>query len=121
MRASNFALHVIGNNDQHLAGALSVAEADRSCTHWKLEEEWLVLYLGHVENAEEFLIATKEAMLFDLVSTWLRDHAHYADPEPTIDGSTGAGFELRVGWHTPDPPHVYEIFRIRKTHAHYHK
>lgn len=127
MKASNFEVHVIGNELEHLRHAILLAGCETRAIGWMEDNGWLVLYWSATKVSPLPLEMDAEAML-GLVLSWLKER--WKSPRtdaPDIDGSCKwRGFEVASGYCTlcavlDDGYNPYEILRVRPVWAEYHK
>lgn len=125
MHASNFSLHLVGNEQMHLKHALEIVCDDHKIKAWREVGEWMILYW---HDKPKFPVNSLPAKfgaeeIFPIVAMWLREQKLSYAPDD-IDGSVHqSGFELRSGFITDlEPPwDSYESCRIRKEYDYYHK
>lgn len=125
MRASNYSVHVIGNDEDQLIACLGLVMLEQTVVGWRIEGGWLVLswYINQetwsADKQGEYTPTPYKFYLEDvitMVKNWLREQVPATDPPEPYDGSIRSN-----GWELEAVSETYEVLRVRKVHALYHK
>ena len=129
MHASNFHLVIIGNNEDQLDAALSVALDSQTVSSWQVHGKWFCCYWSkEIDNVHALPFDEGIDSVRHTVKNWLKENKPDDNEYPDIDGTVRPeGWELRSGWTavheiSEDGQNIfYEVLRIRPTWAEYHK
>jgi hypothetical protein len=119
---SNFKVRVCDREKETLSAAIELAMLSANkYVAWSTHKDWLCFHWSDSEkDSIKFPSALQSKSVIIFVKEWLDENRPQMGVDD-FDGSYEEGFELSAGYSFDLGTSFYEVFRVRKIWAEYHK